>query len=50
MLPKEINIIERLKEEVKNDEDELLDGETKIFRLSTDLKYEKIIQCVISQY
>ena len=42
MLPKEINIIERLKEEVKNDEDELLDGETKILKLLTDSKFEKI--------
>ena len=32
---------ERLKEEVKNNEDKLLDRETKIFRLLTDLEYEK---------
>ena len=31
----------RTKEEVKNDDDELLDDETKIFRLWTDLKHEK---------
>ena len=31
----------RIKEEVENDVDELLDGETKIFRLLTDLKHEK---------
>ena len=30
-----------LKEEVKNNEDKLLDGETKVFKLLTDLKYEK---------
>ena len=32
---------ERLKEEVKNNEDKLLDREIKIFRLLTDLEYEK---------
>ena len=35
------NEIERLKEEVKNNEDRLLDGETKIFKLLTGLEYEK---------
>ena len=42
--PKEkINEIERLKEEVKNKENELLNdvGETKISKLLTDLEYEK---------
>ena len=38
---KRTNETERLKEEVKNNEDKLLDGETKIFRLLTDLEYEK---------
>ena len=38
---KRINEIERLKEEVKNNEDKLLDGETKIFKLLTDLENEK---------
>ena len=43
MLAKEkVNKVERLKEEVKNDEDELLDGETKILKLLTDSKFEKI--------
>ena len=41
-----INKIERLKGEVENNEDELLDylldGETKVSKLLTDLKYEKI--------
>ena len=37
-----VNKVERLKEEVKNDEDELLDGETKILKLLTDSKFEKI--------
>ena len=36
-----INEIKRLKEEVKNNEDKLLDDETKIIKLSTDLRYEK---------
>ena len=45
-----INKIERLKEEVKNDEDEFLDGETKAFKLLTDLKYDNMIHCIISQY
>ena len=31
----------RIKEEIKNDDDELLDGETKVFKLLTDLKHEK---------
>ena len=38
---KRINEIERLKEEAKNNEDKLLDGETKIFKLLTDLEYEE---------
>ena len=42
---KKINKIEELKEEVKNNGDELLDhlldGETKVSRLLNDLKYEK---------
>ena len=37
-----VNKVERLKEEVKNDEDELLDGETKILKLLIDSKFEKI--------
>ena len=41
-----INEIEGLKEEVENNEDELLDylldGETKVSKLLTDLEYEKI--------
>ena len=32
---------QRLKEEVKNNKDKLLDGEIKIFILLTDLEYEK---------
>ena len=40
-----INKIERLKEEVENKEDELLyyllDGETNVSKLLTDLEYEK---------
>ena len=36
-----INEIKRLREEVKNNEDKLLDDETKIIKLSTDLRYEK---------
>ena len=32
---------QKLKEEVKNNEDKLLDGETKVFKLLTDLEYEK---------
>ena len=36
-----ISEIKRLKEDVKNNEDKLLDGETKIFKLLTDLGYEK---------
>ena len=43
---KRINEMERLKEEVKNNEDKLLDGETKIIKLLTDLEYEK--QCIRS--
>ena len=38
---KRINEIDRLKEEVKSNEDKLLDRETKISKLLTDLKYEK---------
>ena len=41
LLKERINEIKRSKEEVKNNEDKLLDGETKIFKLSTDLEYEK---------
>ena len=36
----EINEIERLKKEVENNEDKLLDAETKISKLLTDLEYE----------
>ena len=36
-----INEIKRLKEEVKNNEDKLLDNETKISKLLTDLEYKK---------
>ena len=36
-----INEMKRLKEEVKNNEDKLLDDETKIIKLSTDLRYKK---------
>ena len=36
-----INKIERLKEGVRNNEDKVLDGETKISKLITDLEYEK---------
>ena len=32
---------QKLKEEVKNNEDKLLDGETKVFKLLTDLEYEE---------
>ena len=38
---KRINEIKRLKEEVKNNEDKLLDSETKISKLLTNLEYEK---------
>ena len=38
---KRINETEILKEEVKKYEDKLLDSETKIFKLLTDLEYEK---------
>ena len=38
---KRINDIEKVKGEVKNNEYKLLDGETKIFKLLTDLEYEK---------
>ena len=42
LLAKEkINKIGRLKEEVKNNEEKLLDGETKISKFLTDLEYEK---------
>ena len=41
------NEIKRLKEEVENNEDKLLDGETKISKLLTDLEYKKMIQCII---
>ena len=33
--------MKRLKEEVKNNQDKLLDSETKISKLLTDLEYEK---------
>ena len=36
-----MNKIGRLKEKVKHNEDKLLDTETKIFYLLTDLKYGK---------
>ena len=36
-----INKIERLKEEVQNNEGKLLDKKTKISKLLTDLEYEK---------
>ena len=42
--------MKRLKEEVKNNQDKLLDSETKISKLLTDLEYEKMIQCVILWY
>ena len=35
------------KEEMKNNEDKLLAGETKIFELLTDLEYEKMMRCII---
>ena len=38
---KRINEIERLKEEFKNNEDILLDGEAKILKLLTNLEHEK---------
>ena len=38
---KRINDIEKVKGGVKNNEYKLLDGETKIFKLLTDLEYEK---------
>ena len=45
---KRINEIKRLKEEVKNNEDKLLDSETKISKLLTDLQYKKkMIQFII---
>ena len=36
-------LFEGLKEEVKNNEDKLLDSEIKIFKLLTDLEYKKNI-------
>ena len=44
--------IKRLKEEVKNNEDELLKdvGESKIYKLLTDLKHENMTHCMILQY
>ena len=36
-----MNKIERLKEEVQNNEDKLLDKKTKFSKLLTDLEYEK---------
>ena len=44
------NEIKRLKEEVENNKDELLDGETKIFKLLTHLEYENMMHCIILQY
>ena len=41
IIKKRINEIKRLKEEVKNNEDKLLDSETKISKLLTDLEYAK---------
>ena len=38
---KRIKEIERLKEEFKSNEDDLLEGETKIFKLLTDWEYSK---------
>ena len=40
---KKINEIERLKEEVKSNEDKLLDSETKISKLLTDLNMKNIV-------
>ena len=37
----DIKEIERLKQEVKNNADKLLNAESKIFKLITDLKYER---------
>ena len=43
--------IKRLKEEAKNNKDRflnhLLASETKIFKLLTDLQYEKMMHCII---
>ena len=48
-----INEIEKIKEKVENNEDELLDhlsdNEDKIFKLLTDLEYEKKKHCIILQ-
>ena len=41
LVKERINEIKKSKEEVKNNEDKLLDRETKIFKLLTDLEYEK---------
>ena len=43
----EINEIERLTEEVKNNEHKLLNAETKIFKLSIDLIMKEEIYCII---
>ena len=51
LLAKEkINKIGRLKEEVKNHEEKLLDGETKTSKFLTDLEFEKKMHCIILQY
>ena len=39
--------MKRLKEEVQNNSDKLLDRETKISKLLIDLEYKKMIQCII---
>ena len=44
---REINEIERLKEEVKNNEHKLLNAETKIFKLSIDLIMKEETYCII---
>ena len=41
LVKERINEIKKSKEEVKNNEVKLLDRETKIFKLLTDLEYEK---------
>ena len=41
LVKERINEIKKSKEEVKSNEDKLLDRETKIFKLLTDLEYEK---------
>ena len=44
-----MNKIEGLKQEVEL-LDYLLDGETKVSKLLTDLEYEKIKHCIMSRY